>query len=38
MAGYAIVVDGRIKAEFTTKEGAQTGAGDLKAAISDAAD
>jgi hypothetical protein len=29
-AGYAIVVDGRIKTEFTTKEGAQTGARDLK--------
>jgi hypothetical protein len=29
-AGYAIVVDGRIKTEFTTREGAQTGARDLK--------
>ena len=29
-AGYAIVIDGRIKTEFTTKEGAQTGARDLK--------
>ena len=29
-AGYVIVVDGRIKTEFTTKEGAQTGARDLK--------
>ena len=29
-AGYAIVVDGRIKTEFTAKEGARTGARDLK--------
>jgi hypothetical protein len=28
--GYALVVDGRIKAEFSTKEGAEQGAFDLK--------
>jgi hypothetical protein len=29
-SGYAIVVDGQIKTEFKTKEGAQNGARDLK--------
>ena len=29
-AGYALVVDGHIKTEFATKEGAQKGAEDLK--------
>jgi hypothetical protein len=28
--GYALEVDGRIKTEFTTKEGAQRGATELK--------
>ena len=28
--GYALVVDGHVKTEFTTKEGAQKGAEDLK--------
>lgn len=28
--GYAIVVDGQVKTEFKTKEGAQNGARDLK--------
>lgn len=29
-SGYAVVVDGQIKTEFKTKEGAETGARDLK--------
>jgi hypothetical protein len=29
-SGYALVVDGRIKTEFSTKEGAEQGASDLK--------
>lgn len=29
-SGYAVVVDGQIKTEFKTKEGAQNGARDLK--------
>lgn len=29
-AGYALVVDGHIKTEFATKEGAHKGAEDLK--------
>ena len=29
-SGYALVVDGRIKTEFSTKEGAEQGAFDLK--------
>ena len=29
-AGYALVVDGHVKTEFATKEGAQRGAEDLK--------
>ncbi|WP_082637368.1 hypothetical protein [Bradyrhizobium retamae] len=29
-SGYALEVDGRLKAEFTTKVGAKTGAEDLK--------
>ena len=28
--GYALVVDGHVKTEFATKEGAQKGAEDLK--------
>jgi hypothetical protein len=28
--GYALLVDGHVKTEFTTKEGAQRGAEDLK--------
>jgi hypothetical protein len=28
--GYAVVVDGQVKTEFKTKEGAQNGARDLK--------
>jgi hypothetical protein len=28
--GYALVVDGHVKTEFTTKEGALVGAEDLK--------
>jgi hypothetical protein len=28
--GYALVVDGRLKTEFETKEGAQNGAEELK--------
>lgn len=28
--GYAILVDGLVKAEFSTKEGVETGARDLK--------
>lgn len=28
--GFALEVDGRIKAEFSTKEGAETGAMELK--------
>ena len=30
LTGYAVVVDGQIKTEFKTKEGAHTGAHDLK--------
>lgn len=29
-SGYAIEVDGRLKAEFTTEDGARTGAEELK--------
>ena len=29
-SGYAVVVDGQIKTEFKTKEGAENGARDLK--------
>src|ERR1700755_1933256 len=29
-SGYAVVVDGQVKTEFKTKEGAQNGARDLK--------
>jgi hypothetical protein len=29
-SGYALVVDGRIKTEFSTREGAEQGASDLK--------
>jgi len=29
-SGYALVIDGRIKTEFSTKEGAEQGAFDLK--------
>jgi hypothetical protein len=29
-SGYAVVVDGQVKTEFTTPEGAQNGARDLK--------
>ena len=29
-SGYAIEVDGRLKAEFATRHGAQTGAEELK--------
>jgi hypothetical protein len=29
-SGYAIVVDGRVKTEFETKDGVETGARDLK--------
>ncbi|WP_407180594.1 hypothetical protein [Bradyrhizobium sp. STM 3562] len=29
-SGYALVIDGRVKTEFKTKEGAETGARDLK--------
>ncbi len=29
-AGYALEVDGRLKTEFKTKEGAQQGAAELK--------
>jgi len=29
-AGYAIEVDGRLKAEFKTRDGARTGAEELK--------
>jgi hypothetical protein len=28
--GYAIVVDGQVKAEFSTKDGVENGARDLK--------
>jgi hypothetical protein len=28
-SGYALVVDGRIKTEFSTREGAEQGASDL---------
>jgi hypothetical protein len=28
--GYALVVDGRVKTEFSTREGAEQGACDLK--------
>jgi hypothetical protein len=30
LSGYAVVVDGQIKTEFKTKEGAHNGAHDLK--------
>jgi hypothetical protein len=29
-SGYAVIVDGQVKTEFKTKEGAQNGARDLK--------
>jgi len=29
-SGYALEVDGRLKAEFTTRDGAKTGAAELK--------
>jgi hypothetical protein len=29
-SGYALEVDGRLKAEFATRDGAKTGAGELK--------
>lgn len=29
-SGYAVVVDGQVKTEFMTKEGAENGARDLK--------
>jgi hypothetical protein len=29
-SGYALEVDGRLKAEFTTRDGAKTGAEELK--------
>ena len=29
-SGYALEVDGRLKAEFTTRDGARTGAEELK--------
>ena len=29
-SGYAVVVDGQVKTEFKTQEGAQNGARDLK--------
>jgi hypothetical protein len=29
-SGYAIIVDGRVKTEFATKEGVENGARDLK--------
>ncbi|MGY3622325.1 hypothetical protein [Bradyrhizobium sp. USDA 10063] len=29
-SGYALEVDGRLKAEFTTRDGARAGAEDLK--------
>ena len=37
-SGYALVVDGHMKAQFETREGARKGAEDLEAPISDAAD
>jgi hypothetical protein len=30
MSGYALEVDGRLKAEFTTRDGAKAGAVELK--------
>ncbi len=38
LTGYAVVVDGQIKTEFKTKEGAHNGAHDLKRRVSDVAD
>ncbi|QOZ51574.1 hypothetical protein XH90_09405 [Bradyrhizobium sp. CCBAU 53338] len=29
-SGFALIVDGRVKTEFTTREGADSGARDLK--------
>jgi hypothetical protein len=37
-SGYALEVDGRLKAEFATRDGAKTGAEELKKRFSHAPD
>ncbi len=37
-SGYALEVDGRLKAEFTTRDGARAGGEELKEAFSHASD